>query len=113
MRIGINARWGSWFAYRVIILSNTRLETTDPDCSASPCDNCINKACISACPAGALDEGDLKLTKCISYRKKPGSPCALTCLARVSCPVGGEHRYCEQQLGFHYSHSLLSIKDDK
>ena len=113
MRIGINTRWGSWFAYRVIVLSNTRLETTEPVCSQSPCDNCIDKVCISACPSGALDEGDFKLDQCISYRKKPVSPCALTCPARTSCPIGSEHRYYKEQLSFHYSHSLLSIKNHK
>lgn len=107
--LGINQIWGSWFAYRAIILSNTNFTETPALKTSSPCGGCVDKYCIAACPALALENLELNLQRCINYRKQDDSRCKTTCLARVSCPVGGEFRYCREQINYHYSVSMKAI----
>ena len=116
--VGIDSEWGSWFAYRAVVLSNTnfqpilaveRAPQEAPLGCNNPCDGCKNRVCISSCPAGALDEAAFSLEKCLNYRKQPDSACQFTCLARISCPVGSEHKYSVEQLRHTYSISLRYI----
>lgn len=125
--IGIDAQWGSWFAYRAVILSDTHfcalnpVDRTTPEVELGsrnvqapvledhPCQRCLEMPCISACPAGALDGGTFDFVRCSAHRQQPASPCAFTCLARVACPVGKEHRYDDAQLRHSYAQSLQMI----
>ncbi len=107
--VGINARFGSWFAYRALVLANTSLPATQPLHSASPCDSCSEKPCVSTCPAHALDDDQFNLSKCLNYRRQTDSACKNTCVARVSCPVGSEHRYSDAQMSYHYGRSMKMI----
>lgn len=109
LRIGINQKWGTWFAYRVLMLADSRFEKTERMVSPSPCEACPDKLCIANCPASALGENDLELGKCIAYRMKTGSDCYENCLARLSCPEGEEHRYSDEQISYHYSRSMMTI----
>ena len=107
--VGINEVWGTWYAYRAVVLADTDFEPTVPVQSVSPCNGCQDKICIAECPAGAA--GDVfDLQKCIAYRKQPASKCSATCLARVSCPVGGAHRYSDEQIQYHYAISMKTIE---
>jgi len=109
LRIGVNARWGSWFAYRAVALADTSFAPTTPLPDPSPCANCVDKPCIAACPV-ASDDGDIKLDACMDERLRGGSPCASTCLARLACPVMAEERYTEEQIAYHYGRSLETIR---
>jgi hypothetical protein len=109
LMLGIQQKWGTWYAYRVAMLTDTNLLPSNPSPSESPCNRCAQKICIASCPGAALAGGTLALDKCISYRKAPSSRCQATCLARVSCPVGSDHRYDEDQLRHTYSISLKAI----
>ena len=126
--VGIDAEWGSWFAYRAVVLADTDFFPflpVDPGTSrcfygpgasscfhgrSHPCSTCSEQPCISACPAAALSDGIFALDKCIAYRRQDGSACQFTCLARVACPVGSEHRYSEAQLRHTYGISLRMIR---
>lgn len=108
--IGINAEWGSWYAYRAVLLTATDLEPTAPLQSPSPCGSCQDRPCVSSCPGKAL-EGKFSLDRCVAYRLSPDSRCQHTCIARVSCPVGSEHRYTAEQLRHSYCRSLQAIRD--
>lgn len=110
LMIGIHEEWGTWFAYRLVMLADTDLAPTTPMRGNRPCDCCQDKVCIASCPAGALSGGTFALEKCVSYRKEPLSRCATTCIARVSCPVGRVHRYGDDQIQHCYSISLKAIK---
>ena len=110
LMIGIQQAWGTWYAYRVVVLADTDLPPTPVLNSESPCVNCLDKRCIVSCPAGALAGSTFDLTKCVSYRKEASSRCKATCVARVSCPVGSEHRYDDEQLRHVYSNSLKMIE---
>ena len=107
--VGIDSEWGSWFAYRAVVLANTNFQPTLAVDRNRPCDSCPSKDCVINCPAGALDDAEFSLNKCLAYRKLPDAKCHFTCLARVSCPVGSEHQYSAEQLHHTYSISLRYI----
>ncbi|MBL8428984.1 MAG: hypothetical protein JNJ95_03700 [Dechloromonas sp.] len=108
--VGIDGEWGSWFAYRAALLADTDFAPFLPVDRSSPCESCQEKPCIAACPAKALEGGNFSLQKCIGYRRSTGSKCQFTCLARVDCPVGEEHRYDDAQLRHSYGRSLDDLK---
>ena len=107
--VGIDSEWGSWFAYRAVVLADTNFQPTLAADRNRPCDSCPSKDCVINCPAGALDDAEFSLNKCLAYRKLPDAKCHFTCLARVSCPVGSEHQYSAEQLHHTYSISLRYI----
>ena len=110
MRIGISAQWGTWYAYRVVLLADTGIAPTAPMAGESPCASCAHRICISRCPGSALDGGDFDLGKCVAHRKRVDSSCQATCLARIACPVGSDHRYCAEQIRHTYSLSMRAIE---
>jgi epoxyqueuosine reductase len=85
--VGIDGKWGTWYAYRAVVLADTAFTPTRPLAGAR------------------FDFG-----KCIGYRKEAGSGCKATCLARLSCPVGETHRYCDEQIHHTYSLSMRAIE---
>ena len=109
-RVGINSHWGSWFAYRAVVLADTALSPTVAQPQPSPCASCRDKPCISHCPAAALADDRLDLEACISYRLRPDARCKAQCRARWSCPVAVEHRYSEEQFAYHYGLSMRTIE---
>lgn len=108
--IGIHPDWGTWFAYRVVLLAATDLAASTPRHGESPCTCCADKPCVASCPAGALDAGGFALEKCLAYRRLASSRCKTTCVARIACPVGGVHRYSDEQIIHSYSISLREIE---
>ena len=111
--VGVDAEWGSWFAYRAVVLADTHLALTPRRELASPCTSCTDKPCIQACPVGALASGRTgawQLQTCLDFRKQPESPCQDRCLARNACPVGAEHRYTQEQVSYHYLQSMPMIR---
>ncbi len=108
--LGIDSEWGTWYAYRAVMLADTNFLPTTAVDRNNPCTSCQDKPCITHCPAGALDGEQFSLNKCISYRQQADSRCQFTCLARISCPVGAEHRYDEAQLRHTYAISLQAIQ---
>lgn len=109
-RIGINRQWGSWFAYRVALLIDTELPVTEPETWGSPCDDCVGRPCIQACPAEAVADEKNMLSRCVGYRLEQESVCSLQCLSRLACPVAKEHRYSQEQIDYHYGQSLQTIR---
>lgn len=108
--VGINAPWGTWFAYRVLALADTDLPATAPLTAPSPCLSCAARPCLAACPADAMAGGSFSLSQCLTYRRRPDSRCRRTCVARLACPVGQENRYDDSQLCHAYGRSLADIE---
>ena len=111
--VGVDAEWGSWFAYRAVLLTDTQLPVTPQRQVGSACGACAARTCVSACPAGALaseQTGPWRLKACLDFRKRPDSPCLDRCLARNACPVGQPYRYSEEQTAYHYLHSMRAIR---
>lgn len=107
--VGIDEEFGSWSAYRAVLLADSDFCPSVPVDRKSPCASCRDTPCIVACPAGALAGGRFDLTACSDFRLQPDSPCALGCLARQACPVGAEHRYESSQITHSYARSLAMI----
>lgn len=109
--IGINGVYGVWFAYRVAVLTTAVLAPTEPMDTPSPCTNCVDKPCVSACPGRAVGEvGGFQAIPCFTHRVKSNSSCADRCLSRLACPYFPEHRYSDTQIQYHYTLSLPSLR---
>ncbi len=117
-RLGVNKQWGSWYAYRALVLID-KLPSFDMSIQAktsfsqdTPCTECSPKPCLAACPVGALGQNhsEFKLQACLDYRVLPGSACSHQCLARSACPLAKQHQYNEEQVQYHYGVSLEMIK---
>lgn len=108
--VGIDQEFGSWSAYRAVLLADSDFCPSQAVDRKSPCTTCQSPPCIATCPAGALAGGEFSLTKCSAYRLQPESPCAHGCLARQACPVGVEHRYEPAQIAHSYARSLAMLR---
>ncbi|MBP5996571.1 MAG: hypothetical protein KA535_01340 [Azonexus sp.] len=109
--VGIDPDWGSWYAYRAVVLADTDFCPSSIVDRNSPCNSCEIQPCIAACPAQAMAGGSFSLARCAAYRTQPGSACAFTCQARIACPVGSAHRYDADQLRHTYAISLRTIRE--
>ena len=108
--VGINQTWGSWYAYRAVVLADSNFAPSVARPETSPCTACPGRPCISACPAGALAGEAFSLEKCIAWRRQSDSSCRSTCLARLACPVASEHRYPVEQIRHSYGISQRMIE---
>ena len=100
----IHPVFGLWHAYRAALLFaeavDGLLERTN---SPSPCDSCVEKPCLTACPVSAFNGKVYNVVACAGHLRSGGPPdCpSLGCRARDACPVAPQHRYMDEQIGFH------------
>lgn len=100
----IHPQYGLWHGYRVAFAFREAIEVPPPVALEHPCDRCIDKPCISHCPAAAVTPDRFDLRRCRSHLAGPaGRAGCMTqgCLARNACPVGRQYRYDAAQLRFH------------
>ena len=107
--VGIDPQWGSWFAYRALIVAASDFPLSAPQTHAHPCAACSVPVCRTACPAAAL-QSSFDLAACTDFRLQPASPCATNCLARRACPLGRQHAYDESQMQHSYGRSLQALR---
>ncbi len=108
--VGIDAKYGSWFAYRAAILTNTALPASEVEDLGHPCLSCETKPCLPACAGDALASGQMDMNACHRQRLLENSPCALGCLARRACPIGAEYRYDDSQIRHSAKGSLATLR---
>jgi len=99
----IHPVYGPWHAYRAALLLADPIGLPEPRRSPSPCEACVDKPCLGACPVGALSGTGYDVTACAAHiRSKAGTACMdRGCLARHACPVGTAYRYHDVQSAFH------------
>jgi len=99
----IHPTWGLWHAYRGAIAVGEELAAAAPVRSASPCDGCRERPCLTTCPVGAVTPGRYDAVACRAHvRSEAGRDCLLEgCRARRACPVGAGHRYLPAEAEFH------------
>ncbi|WP_018240068.1 4Fe-4S dicluster domain-containing protein [Ensifer sp. BR816] len=100
----IHPKYGLWHGYRGALGFDRVLPQTGKVSTGHPCDACVGKPCISACPADALAARAFDVARCRTHlRSKEGVGGCLThgCLSRDVCPVGRDYRYPDAQLRFH------------
>lgn len=110
LRVGINDKWGTWFAYRTAVLISGELEIPRKQNFEGVCSRCSTNECISACPANALSFSKYDIQTCIDYRLSEDSDCKDKCIARLACPIARNHQYTKQQVNYHYERSFRTIQ---
>ncbi|MGB8818609.1 MAG: ferredoxin, partial [Rhizobiaceae bacterium] len=75
----------------------------DPEKLSHPCDVCLEKPCLSACPVNAFSENGFAVERCRTHiATAEGLTCMSGgCLARRACPVGRQYTYEPEQMRFH------------
>jgi epoxyqueuosine reductase QueG len=93
--------YGPWIALRAAVLTPERLWAPRPADGFDPCPTCTERACIAACPVGAVSDAGWDVPRCTGHRLGPEERCAPRCHARYDCVIGREHRYPPDALAYH------------
>lgn len=101
--ISIHPEFGLWHAYRAAFAFAEHIPLPARAPSASPCDDCADKPCLSTCPVGAFSGTTYDVPACTAHiASADGADCMdLGCRARRACPVGRGYVYDPAQAGFH------------
>jgi len=100
----IHPDFGLWHAWRGALAFPDKFDLPPRDARSRPCDACIDKPCLAACPVSAMKgDGVYDVPTCAMHiRSVEGADCmAGGCLARRACPVGADYRYSPEQAAFH------------
>jgi hypothetical protein len=99
----IHPEWGLWHSYRgALAMAGSWTIPASVD-RGSPCDRCLAKPCLSACPVGAFSAERYDVDACAAHLRGPdGGDCLERgCPARRACPVGDAHQYGAAQAAFY------------
>jgi hypothetical protein len=98
----IHPYYGLWHAYRGAIGFPEELALPEPAPVPSPCESCIGRWCLKACPVGAFSNTGYDVAACAGHlRSAAGGDCMdFGCRARRACPVGADHAYGPEQASF-------------
>jgi len=109
----IHPRFGLWHAYRAALIFPQAPDGFAATQAAvdNPCDACLERPCLSACPVDAFSTNGYDVPACASYLASPsGQRCRNAgCAARTACPAGAEFRYPDDQVRFHMAAFSRSI----
>ena len=95
--------YGLWFAYRGAFLLPETLDGKR-ERTGGPCEACVDKPCLDACPAAALTRAQsYAVATCRSHVAGAGAEtCGRRgCLIRHACPFGQDYAYGGEQAAFH------------
>ncbi|MEM7546082.1 MAG: ferredoxin [Pseudomonadota bacterium] len=100
--MSIHEERGLWSGWRGALALTERLSLPPVTRGDHPCGPCP-APCLSACPVGAFSDTGYDAAACRAHLERPeGAPCRETgCLARRSCPVGGDFTQSAEQAAFH------------
>lgn len=99
----IHPDYGLWHSYRGALAFAEPIAIPAFARRASPCETCVARPCLSACPVGAFAADGYDVDACAGHlRDEEGRACMDGgCLARRACPVGAEHAHGPEQTRFH------------
>jgi len=101
--LNIHPAYGLWHAYRAALLFPVAFDLPVHSAGEHPCESCVGKPCLSACPVGAFSGTRYDVPACAAHiGSAAGQDCmAGGCLARHACPVGQAFAYAPAQAQFH------------
>lgn len=77
-------------------------EVAVPPAAAKPCETCIAKPCLTACPAAALGAGGYDVPACHAYLDAGDRDCMKAgCMTRRACPVSATYARMPEQSAYH------------
>ncbi len=99
----IHPEYGLWHAWRGALLFDEIIGFEPVGATAHPCDDCVEKPCLSACPVSAFSGNGYEVATCTRHvRGASGRNCREGgCLARKACPVGKSYQYASEVQAFH------------
>lgn len=100
----IHPVYGLWHGYRGALGFAERITEEQAPARDHPCDHCLEKPCLTTCPASAIRAEAFDVPVCRAHLRTPEGQegCMPSgCLARAACPVGAQYRYNDAQLRFH------------
>ncbi|ABA80253.1 ferredoxin [Rhodobacter sphaeroides] len=100
VRLIVHDEAGLFFSCRGALALRERLE---PARGVSPCTDCANRPCLTACPAGALGAGGYDVPACHAFLESPAGTSCLDrgCAVRRACPRSQGHARMEIQSAYH------------
>jgi ferredoxin len=101
----IHPEYGLWVSMRAVLLSTEILEATTTKTKPSPCVQCVDRPCISACPANAVTLSGWSVQQCATFHGE-STLCANQCHSRQACPVGVSHRHSDLQHTYHSNRQI-------
>jgi len=109
--VTIHPVYGPWMALRAAVLINQELHAEPIAADFNPCPTCVERACITACPASAISmEKKWDIPGCVQHRLRVTTDCISYCRARFDCVYGREHRYPLDELQYHQRQSFAEMR---
>jgi hypothetical protein len=99
--LNIHSTYGLWHAYRAALLFPVVFDLPKVSAGLHPCESCMGKPCLSACPVSAFDGRKYDVAACAKHLHSANRCMDGGCLARTACPVGHSYRYEPAQIKFH------------
>ena len=111
----MHPRWGLWHAYRGGLILDCRIELPTRSVAEHPCDTCLARPCLTACPVAAFNDGGFDVEACTNHvASTAGVECRERgCRARRACPVGAEFAYVDEQARFHMNAFLKATRAER
>jgi epoxyqueuosine reductase len=107
----IHPHYGPWIALRAAVLVDQELFAPPQAEGFDPCPTCVERPCITACPASAMSlERGWDIPACVQHRLRVTTDCVDYCRARFDCVYGREHRYPLDELQYHQQRSFAEMK---
>lgn len=109
--VTIHPVYGPWMALRAAVLLELELALPPQAAGFDPCPTCVERPCISACPANAISEKKgWDIPECVHHRMQHQDDCVEYCHARYHCVYGREHHYPLDELQYHQRQSFAEMR---
>lgn len=110
--MSIHTERGLWMSFRGALGFAEARDDLIAKFQQRPCDTCMGKPCLSACPVNAFAEGVYDVAICVDHIATPaGADClGEGCKARLACPIGCSWAPQPAQATFHMGAYLRARK---
>jgi epoxyqueuosine reductase QueG len=107
----VHPQYGPWMALRAAVLLDQEVSMPPQAPGFDPCPTCQERACIKACPAGAVaPTTGWDIPACIQHRLRIETDCVDYCHARYDCVYGREYHYPPDELQYHQRRSFVEMQ---